>query len=129
MILALLSRFWPYILAGLLLTYAAFYVRGAERAKDRVAEAERRMLVSEQAASINQMEFESCLALNRDNAAQAEAQRQRAEAAVKRVRELESQSDEQVREVDNEAETLRAVGLDCPAIDSAFRGWMFNRTP
>lgn len=125
----LVGRFWPYLLALGVLTYGYFYIRGAERAKDALELAERRMLAAEVAASQNQVEFEQCLSVNRRNADAAEAERLRAEAAIARVKELERATDTRVEEIAHEADTLRAAGLDCPAIDGDFRRWMLNRSP
>lgn len=123
----LLRRWKPVLLVisvALCVTLVFLYVRGAENAKGRLLVMEQRLAAAEAATAQNSAELEKCLALNQANAREAQLQADRARAAAERVRDLERAANRRVTEVDREADALRAGGLDCPAINADFRGWM-----
>ena len=124
----LLARKWlALLLAALVAAVIAgisLYVHGAEKAKGKVLVLEDRLASAEASAVANQVEVENCLLLNQANAEEARLQMERARVAVAEVRRLKLAADQRTGELEHEAETLRAGGLDCPAINADFRRWL-----
>jgi biopolymer transport protein ExbB/TolQ len=130
-LLLLVKWKWALLAVGLavLIAIPVLYVRGAERAKERLVHVEQELGKAVNAAQTNHLALEACLGVNAVNAQQAERERQKAKQAALRIQELERLADASEDAINDHANTLRASGLGCPAIDTDFRAWMLDSAP
>lgn len=125
----MLGAWKAWILIGVsvaLVTAILLYVARAERAVARNTVLEIELQEAVGAAKANQTAILACHAANKENAAEAARQRDRALQAEGRVKLLESQSDDAVTEVRHEATRFR-TDLACPALTTDLRNWLQGR--
>jgi len=132
-LLTLLIKWKWAIIAGVLvyaLVAIVIYVHGAEKAKSRVDVLE--TLLEDRTAeyveamagySKNQRSLTQCLAVNIQNASEAEKQKQQAQIASQNIKALRAELKRHTGEIHADSEALRGRDQECRTVDQPLPDW------
>jgi hypothetical protein len=124
-LLLLIKWKWALLAVGLavLLAIPVLYVRGAERAKERLVHIEQELGKATANAATNSQSFLKCSLVNDENAKEADRQKVRADQALLRLAKLEGSINVRLGEINHEASLARGRDTECRTLDSVLPEW------